>query len=68
MGATLNHQPQIDKDWHGDEDGVRPAWQIRQWAMERAAEKALTGGYTPKQHPVCPDCGLQKSRTGTCFC
>lgn len=61
-GARLRER--IDRPLgFGEERRIPP-----QSVLDEAAERTLTGGFSRKRNPQCPDCGLLKSNTGVCLC
>lgn len=38
------------------------------WALDEAAEKQLTGGFSRKANRYCGECGVLKTTRGVCFC
>jgi hypothetical protein len=38
------------------------------WLLERLAEEKLTGGYSNRKNPVCPECHLRKANNRSCGC
>lgn len=38
------------------------------WALDREAERKLTGGFSRKKNEYCPECGVLRTARGLCFC
>lgn len=41
---------------------------LPRWALDAAAERTMSQGYSKKRNPVCPSCHVQKSLSGSCNC
>lgn len=38
------------------------------WALDEAAERSLTGGFSRKKNAYCDACGVLRTARGVCFC
>lgn len=59
-----NAVDQLDRE--GNFPGGRN--KLPEFVLDAIAERQMSGGYSNKRNPVCPNCHVRKANNGSCSC